>query len=305
MQRLILLFCCFISSALMAQQVSPTREADSLFFNMKYKEAAKAYRQFITSHPDAPVQAYSRLAQSLHFAGNYDEAIAMYDKVLKKQPGPGMRAQLYSRMAMTYAIKKDRKKAFLYLDSALANGFFNAYEMEHFPDFQNLRGEAEFRWRLDTAYNRALPCKTRPRARDFDFWVGEWEVFNNNYPNHRVGSSVIQNVAGECTILENWQAYNSPFSGKSQNWYDPNTGKWTQLWIGSGGGHVYFTDGEYRDGAMRFKSKQTMPNGTEQTGNFIFYNLGPDKVRQYYEVSTDGGKTFQVSYDFIYIRKKA
>ena len=100
------------------------------------------------------------------------------------------------------------------------NGYFNSYEMEQFPDFAFIRKETKFKKAIDTANNRVYPCKNIPRARDFDFWIGEWDVFNNSYPNHRVGSSVIQNVSGECTILENWQSWNNPFSGKSQNWYD-------------------------------------------------------------------------------------
>jgi len=32
--------------------------------------------------------------------------------------------------------------------------------------------------------------------------------------------------------------------------------------------------------------------------------LGPDKVRQFSRGSTDGGKTWNVEYDFTYTRKK-
>jgi uncharacterized protein (TIGR02246 family) len=149
-----------------------------------------------------------------------------------------------------------------------------------------------------------FPAEQFRKQGAFDFWIGEWDVYNNAYPNHRVGTSSIQNVSGECTILENWTSYNNPFTGKSQNWYDPNTKKWTQLWIGSGGGHQYFTDGEYKDGAMRFKLLQKDAKGYMQPGNFYFYNLGPDKVRQYQDISADSGKTFNVVYDFLYIRKK-
>ncbi|MEW6208480.1 MAG: hypothetical protein AB1631_08935 [Acidobacteriota bacterium] len=35
-----------------------------------------------------------------------------------------------------------------------------------------------------------------------------------------------------------------------------------------------------------------------------FFNLGADRVRQFSERSTDGGKTWAVGYDFTYIRKK-
>lgn len=279
------------------------READSLFFNRNYASAAAKYADLLKQNPNAPVAALARWAFSNHFAGKYDQALQQYEHLQTKQLPPPLKSQLFSRMAMTYAMTNAPSKALTYLDSADANGYANPYEMEHFKDFDNIRQTPQFKALYDKIYARAYPCRTTPEARQFDFWIGEWEVYNNAYPNHRVGSSLIENVSGDCAILENWQAFNNANSGKSQNWYDPKTQKWTQLWIGSAGGAIYFTDGEYRDGAMRFKFTQPDAKGTLQPGNFIFYNLGPNKVRQYNEVSNDGGKTFQVSYDLLYIRK--
>jgi tetratricopeptide (TPR) repeat protein len=294
-------------SHVMAQTNNPApvpREADSLYFNMKYGEAASKYIDFIKQNPQATNVTLSRLAYCFHFTGKYNEAVKYYEKVLTNKPTVSLKGTLFSRMAMTYSMKKEKQKALIYLDSANANGYLNSYEMEAFKDFAFIRTEPKFKLIYEEVYKRAFPCKTRPHARDFDFWIGEWDVYLNSYPNHRVGSSVIQNVSGECTILENWQAFNNPFNGKSQNWYDTTTKKWTQLWIGAGGGYQYYTDGEYKDGAMRFKFNGPDANGVIQPGNFIFYNLGADKVRQYQELSIDSGKTFRVSYDFIYIRKK-
>ncbi len=287
-----------------ATQSTLLKEADSLFFNRNYAAALKKYAAFINSGVDAQPVTLARFAFSNHFSGKYAEALSLYPLVLKTQVSRPLKAQLYSRMAMTYSMKGNKQKAIEYLDSAVVNGYLNTYELENFKDFQFVRNDKRFRELYSTAYNSAFPCKSIPGAHLFDFWIGEWDVYNNGFPNHRVGTSSIQQVSGECTILENWQSFNNPFSGKSQNWYDTTTKKWTQLWIGSGGGHQYFTDGEYKDGAMRFKFQQPDANGVMQPGNFIFYNLGPDTVRQYNEVSNDGGKTFRVSYDFLYIRKK-
>ncbi|MBA4849283.1 tol-pal system YbgF family protein [Emticicia sp. BO119] len=291
----------------MAQNIqpSPTRGADSLFFNMRYKEAISKYNAYLATASNPLNITYARLAFSNHFTGDYEEAIKYYNLILSKNPLPALKAQLYSRMAMTYAMKMNKEKALVYLDSANANGYLNAYEMEKFKDFDSIRNLPRFKDIYQSVSNRVYPCKTQPRARDFDFWIGTWEVYNNQYPNHRVGTSVVESVSGDCTILENWYAFNSPGDGKSQNWYNPTTGKWTQMWIGSGGGATQYNDGEYKDGAMRFKYTQTDAQGVVQPGNFVFENLGPDKVRQYQDISSDGGKTFNIMFDFIYIRKKS
>lgn len=303
----ILILLLFIAFSLRAQQAGPppaVRHADSLYFNLQYKEALAGYSAYINQNPNAFPVTYARMAFSNHFLGNYTEAMRLYQEVLKKQFGPGLKPQLYSRMAMTYSMKGDKQQAMVFLDSAVANGYANAYELEHAKDFQAIRNEARFKTIYTNALNATLPCTTRPEARLFDFWVGEWDVYNNLYPNNRVGSSSIQNVSGGCMILENWQSFNGLYSGKSQNWYDTTAKKWNQLWLGAGGDVQRFTDGEYKDGAMRFKYQQPNAQGVLQPGNFIFYNMGPDKVRQYSELSSDSGKTFQVVYDFIYIRKK-
>jgi len=52
----------------------------------------------------------------------------------------------------------------------------------------------------------------------------------------------------------------------------------------------------------------TIPPTPGQSGmqktRMTFFNLGPDKVRQLVERSSDDGKTWQVSYDFIYTRSR-
>jgi hypothetical protein len=45
------------------------------------------------------------------------------------------------------------------------------------------------------------------------------------------------------------------------------------------------------------------PNGTNLRRHLQFLNLGPDKVRQLPQGSTEGGKTPNVEYDFTYVRK--
>ena len=55
---------------------------------------------------------------------------------------------------------------------------------------------------------------------------------------------------------------------------------------------------------MRFEFETKDAQGNKITGRFIFYNEGPNQVRQFNETSANGGKTWTTSYDFTYIRKK-
>jgi hypothetical protein len=113
----------------------------------------------------------------------------------------------------------------------------------------------------------------------------------------------VQIISEGCALLENWEGGNS--SGKSINFIDPNTNKWKQSWSGSyANGNQEFVNGEYKDSAMRFEFETKDAHGKKIIGRFIFYNQGPNQVRQFNETSNDDGKTWTTSYDFTYIRKK-
>jgi hypothetical protein len=143
-------------------------------------------------------------------------------------------------------------------------------------------------------------CADEPHSHDFDFWIGEWNVYPTG-STKLVGHSLVQSISGGCAILENWTAIQGN-TGKSINYYNPATGKWEQDWIGSGGGPQRYLNGEYKDKVMHFTYESVM-NGKKITGNFKFYNIGKDTVRQYQDINNDDGKTVTVSYDLTYVRK--
>ncbi|HVW15422.1 MAG TPA: hypothetical protein VHB54_16440 [Mucilaginibacter sp.] len=144
------------------------------------------------------------------------------------------------------------------------------------------------------------PCASEPHTHDFDYWIGEWDVYQTGTKT-LVGHSVVQSISGGCGLLENWTDLQGG-SGKSINYYDPATRKWEQDWVGSGGSAQHYLNGEYRDSVMFF-TYERFNNGKKITGNFKFYNMGSNSVRQYQDVNNGDG-TVTVSYDLTYVRKK-
>lgn len=304
--KTIFLFLILITSFItQAQTNTPNpqlQKADSLFHAGNMAAARTAYLSFIKDNQALPINLL-RLGYASYKTGKYDEAIQYLQKGLDGNPAPQVLPVLQSRMAMAYGSKNDQAKALEWLEKAHQSSYINLYEMDNEPGFASIRKDAKFKEIYQDSYRAAYPCMSDSIARAFDFWVGEWEAFVTG-TNVRAGWSVIERIAGGCGILENWTSYNNPFSGKSINYYDPATGKWQQVWVGSSNpGASIFESGEYKDGALRFTFKQPGQDGQEIIGNFIFYNLGPNQVRQYNDQSTDGGKTYQVVYDFTYIRK--
>lgn len=143
------------------------------------------------------------------------------------------------------------------------------------------------------------PCPVKTEYRQFDFWVGEWDVTENG---RKIATSSIQRIVGSCVIFENY-AEGDDYTGKSFNFFDATLGKWRQTWVDARGNVSEFA-GAYSDGAMRFEGESHLQNGRRVLRRLTFFNLGADRVRQYSERSVDDGKTWSVGYDYIYLRRK-
>ncbi|MEO7275876.1 MAG: hypothetical protein ABIX28_24795 [Vicinamibacterales bacterium] len=153
-----------------------------------------------------------------------------------------------------------------------------------------------------TAATRPKPpdCLSDPEYRRFDFWIGTWDVQPTGQPRAAAGAtSRIERILGSCVLLENWEPPKQP-AGKSFNIYNRVSRKWEQFWVDATGLLTHYT-GEFRpDGNLYFDADEF---ATTNKIRMTFFNLGPDRVRQLGHVSTDGGKTWTVSFDLTYVRK--
>ena len=84
------------------------------------------------------------------------------------------------------------------------------------------------------------PCASE--AHDgFDLWVGEWDVFPNG-KDTQVGTSRIERMSGGCAIRETWMPFKGA-GGTSVSLFNPVSGRWEQMWVGSDGRRVDFAGG--------------------------------------------------------------
>ncbi len=277
------------------------KTADSLYFAQDWVNAKKIYESVLKDTSKNSI-AWNRLAFSDYNLGNNDKALTEFEKALASNPIPPVKASALSRMARIHAEKNEKQKAIADLDSAVSAGYVNLSELDSLKEFNNLRNEESFKQLREKLFGLVYPCMIDKHAREFDFWAGEWDVHPTG-TNAMAGQSSVQIISGGCALLENWTGVGS--TGKSINYIDPVTNKWKQAWAGSyPGGIQEFTNGEYRDSAMRFEFVTKDAKGNKLNGRFIFYNQGRNQVRQFSETSADGGKTWTTNYDFTYIRKK-
>lgn len=141
------------------------------------------------------------------------------------------------------------------------------------------------------------PCAEGP-FREFDFWVGEWDV--RDAAGKTAGVNVITNEQAGCVIVERWKSAQGG-TGQSLNYYDPAVKRWKQLWVGLG--ILLHMEGGYRDGSMRLEGPLQYLGQNRVTTLRGTWTLLPDgRVRQLFEESEDGGKTWTAWFDGYYTR---
>lgn len=141
---------------------------------------------------------------------------------------------------------------------------------------------------------------TAAEHRQFDFWIGAWEVRG---PDGKVvGTSRITSILDGCAIHEEWQGGGGSI-GESFNVYDRNARRWHQTWVDNGGLLAQFDGGLTAGGAMVLEGPGRTPTGAPARSRMTFTPLADGAVRQHWEFSTDGGASWQTAFDGTYRKR--
>ena len=134
--------------------------------------------------------------------------------------------------------------------------------------------------------------------RQFDFWLGRWDVHRSD-TGQRVASSLIEKLYRGCAVRENWCPLNGFGAGGSLNSYRPEAKLWRQVYTGAANGWAEYAGGMDGD-SMVITGTQFMPKGSRARVR-ITYKKGADgSVLQIGEQSSDEGRTWQPAYHFTY-----
>jgi hypothetical protein len=149
------------------------------------------------------------------------------------------------------------------------------------------------------------PCDANPKHSEFDYWIGEWEVYD--LKGNIAGYSKVSKILDNCVLLEEWTSNGTQqglvFSGKSFNSYNANTKQWQQNWVDNTGGSNEYLTGYFENNAMYFKSRSFIINGKKSVRSITFFKLPNGNVRQLGKISNDEEKTWVTEYDLEYRNK--
>jgi hypothetical protein len=139
---------------------------------------------------------------------------------------------------------------------------------------------------------QTVPACGTPPHRQFDFWLGTWDVADPS--GKPLGRNRISAIHGGCALLEQWEGH-SGFSGTSINAWDKDAQRWHQTWVDSGGGLLRL-GGAYAEGRMRLEGEAT-DKGAPTRQRIDWEPQADGRVRQHWQASKDGGVTWTTVFD--------
>ncbi len=142
-----------------------------------------------------------------------------------------------------------------------------------------------------------------PKVHEFDFWIGNWTVYKNG-TDTIVGYNEIKPVADGCSLLESYRSARSNYKGNSLNKYNSTIGKWQQFWVDNSG-MTLFIEGNYTNDKLIMENEDKNADGTITSNRITWFKNQDGSVRQFWEQSTDKGKTWLVAFDGLYRKNKS
>jgi hypothetical protein len=143
------------------------------------------------------------------------------------------------------------------------------------------------------------PACATPEHRQFDFWVGTWNVYRTG-TEVLAGRNVIESLYGGCVIRESWSSQGGS-GGSSFNSWLPNDRIWRQTWVDGSNSYAVF-EGRYENDRMVLTGHWpgAAGPGTNPLVRMTYSRVEGGAVRQLGEQSLDGGQTWAPNFDFTY-----
>lgn len=167
---------------------------------------------------------------------------------------------------------------------------------------------------MDACAKPALPdappapqAKTRlcddPQHHQFDFWIGEWQVFNAAN-GKLIGFTKVEKQLKDCAIVQNLVLVDDEWRRSDLDYRMSGIGistvegdRWSVYWVDNYGDNAIALGRLQQDGAMAFES--TTAEGVK-SGRAIWRPNADGTVESIHYQSNDGGKTWKLHVHWLY-----
>jgi tetratricopeptide (TPR) repeat protein len=302
MLKIIFLIGLFINFYSVSADENIEQKAAQLYQNQEWSEAANAYEQLV-SKEDENHTAWYRLANSYIQLKHGEKALSALIKASASQQIP--RSLIHYQNAQAYYLVADKDSMWQELSLAASTGYSMVSALEEGEIWNKVREDDRFKKIMSVVDKNKRPCMYDEKMNQFDFWIGEWEVYTDlNKASPIAGTNKIEKLHDGCLLMENWiSAAGNP--GTSMNYYDGTKQKWVQHWV-STGGVVINLEGGLENGSMLLTGNiyyQQIQGANLRELRGTWTPLENGVVRQYFEESIDSGKTWYPWFEGFYFPK--
>jgi hypothetical protein len=144
-----------------------------------------------------------------------------------------------------------------------------------------------------------FPCEQQEKFREFDFWVGEWDVHTAD--GKLAGRNIIESSQRGCVLIERWTGAGGS-TGTSMNFLDKTTDEWVQVWTDAGGSQITIRGGLTDDGMLLEGRIHYVSNGMTAPFRGLWTPQPDGRVRQFFEQYDDDEKSWKPWFEGFYSR---
>jgi ketosteroid isomerase-like protein len=150
--------------------------------------------------------------------------------------------------------------------------------------------------RESSADSKPVPCAAS-EYHQFDFWIGDWDVFDADNPAKQVARVNVDRILDGCVLREDYQDSDG-HKGQSLSIYDATRKSWHQSWVTNRGQQLQL-DGGLQTGDMALSATELTTEGKEKQIRGVWKPVA-DSVRETAVTSLDGGKNWEPWFDLIF-----
>lgn len=290
---MIVLLLLFSASA--SAQSPDLDEGAKFAARSKWAESEACYHSAITKNPsdgqgwtglgEAQLQQH-KLADA---QTSFDRAISLHYRVLANR----------INRARVFAVAGNSSEVFTAFREIIAAKYGGAARpiILSSPEFSGLNSSKEFQ---ELVNHQMRPCVDAV-YHQFDFWLGDWKVLDPS--GGYAGDNLVTSEQDGCLLVEHWRSSSGAETGTSFNYFDIRDQKWHQLYIDNSGNAGDFP---VMAGNLQGAKMTLLTNMTDAPlSRWTWYPLDANRVRQMAEQSNDGGKTWSITWDSVYVKKTA
>jgi hypothetical protein len=141
-------------------------------------------------------------------------------------------------------------------------------------------------------------CNSAAQYHKLDFWIGDWDTFE---PANPTGASIarthVNPIAEGCAIHELYEQSDG-LVGDSILSYDPGREQWHQTWV-TNAGSIMMIYGNFKGDTLVLEGEVHLKSGSSVLQR-ISWKAQQEGVREWAEMSKDGGKTWKPAFDVLF-----